>query len=148
MQPGSAPWSCRQDRDSFGQPSRHTDHSMSPRPRVTERPLSQLTEFVNPFADNPNSANNTVLSAFPPPPTLTNRGRRPNTTRRKSEATSLSGGILPSEKSGSLSLTGTSIVDSGPPIDTGDWDDAVARRREEDMLFYTQSSGASGSNAH
>lgn len=134
IQPGSAFFSWRQHRDSAGGQS--SNRSQSPSPRATEQP----NQFTNPFADN------NAIYAFPPPPSA--RGRRPMTTRRKSEVTSLSGGVLPSEKSGSLSLTGTSIVDHGPPIDTGDWDDVTARREEEDQLFYTRpDTAASGASS-
>jgi hypothetical protein len=123
MQPDSASFMWCEDRDSFGQRSARIAHiPMSPVRRSAELPFGQA------FADN------NAYSSVPPPPT--SRGRRPVPPRRRSEATSLQDGFLPSEKSASISLTGTSIVDLGLPIDTGDWDDAVLRRREEYQLFY------------
>jgi hypothetical protein len=130
-QPGSASFTWRETHDSFGQQSGRSAHnSLSPVQRSVARPLSQLTESVDPFSDN------NASPSLPLPPL--SRGRRNVPSRRESDVPSL----LPSEKSTSISLTGTSIVDLGPPIDTGDCDDAASRRQEEDQLFYTRPENA------
>lgn len=120
IQPGSAFFTWRHPQEERTNSSGSGSGDETP---------GQSTQFVNPFADD-------VVSSLPPPPPI--RNRKPPTPRRKSEANSLAGAIQPSEESGSYSMTGTSIVDPGPPIDAGDWDDALARRREEDSLFYTR----------
>jgi hypothetical protein len=120
MQPGSVQLAWR---ETIGrqQPERNAHSSLSAVRR--SRPLSQRTESDNPFSDGRTDA------SFSSP--RLSQGRRLISSQRQSDVPSL----LPSERSTSVSLTGTSIVDLGPPIDTGNWDDAI-RRQEEDQLFY------------
>jgi hypothetical protein len=120
---GSAPLTPRETLDSSGRQQYESTTPVSLSAVRRSRRLSQVAESDNPFSDN--RAN----PSFPSPPL--SQGRRLVPSRRESDVPSL----LPSERSTSISLTGTSIVDLGPPIDTGDWDDAI-RRQEEDQLFY------------
>lgn len=159
IQPGQ-PLAWRSLHDSLGSLTpRRMDVSLSPTsPRFRRSveiqttatanvpsPLSSETtppRFENPFTDDASLAN--AAAMIPPAPRApAGYSRRPpGAYRRKSEATSLHNGILPSEKSGSISITGTSIARPGS-IDTSEWDDPAVRKREEENLFYRAPSSAS-----
>lgn len=129
MQP---PW---RSHDSVSPGSRNL-RLPSPIRRSIEPPSPNAAEFStfrNPFADEAESMISTT------PATRTRR----QAPRKKSEATSLSGGVLPSEKSGSISITGTSIVDPPQSIDTAEWDDVSVMRKESEQLFYARSNAGS-----
>jgi hypothetical protein len=157
LQPQSYPYPAQ----SQSQP-----HSHPPHPTLNTRfhPLSDVEEVLTPVADErlsihtgspkarrPSNASNKQSPAeaiafqnpfvddqtFPMPPAPTAyKIRKAPMLRKISDATSSMGGVAPSEESATLSLTNTSIVEPGYPIDSGDWDDRLARQREEDQLFY------------
>lgn len=136
MQP---PWRSTESHSSSSSkqpriPSLNSTQNLSEPPSPN---AAEYSSFRNPFAD----------SSVPAPmsiPFIT-RMRLPGPPRKISEPTSLSGSVYPSEKSGSISLAGTSIVDHSVPIDA-DWDRDSIRIKESEQIFY-RAGGSSGSGS-
>lgn len=132
MQPGSLPAGWRELRNSGNSGSSTNPNRLSDEAANTPTTAYGDKGYSNPFSDTGSAQ--TTSSA-----TSVKRKRTPMSSQgRKSESVSMSlrGGVPASEKSGSISITGTSIV--GPPstIDHSEWDDATIRKQEEDRLFY------------
>jgi len=141
MRPHSAHSTLSQARNSFERHLTKKAHTaVLPRPHSADRPPNQLAETISPFP------NKSTYSS--PPLSSLSRSRRPGHPRTKSEANSLQGGFLPSERSASISLAESSVVDPGPPIDARDWDDAATRKQEGDQLFYRRSNSGRPDSGH